>query len=249
MTKIISLLNHKGGVGKTTSSANIAAGLAILGQHVLVIDLDPQANLTLHFGYKNESEANIYKALKGSVKLPVIPLNEKLDLVPSHLDLSAAETELINEAGREYLLKDLLKPIQKEYDYILIDCPPSLGLLTLNALSVSNIMLIPVELSSFALAGMIKLFEVIEKVQKRLNENLSDYRLLITKVDKRKIVQRDIRDTLFERYKDKILDTSINTNVALEEAQLVGQDIFQYNPSSSGAKDYENVCNEILKLK
>lgn len=249
MTKIISLLNHKGGVGKTTSSANIAAGLAILGKHVLVIDLDPQANLTLHFGYKNESEANIYKALKGSVKLPVIPLNEKLDLVPSHLDLSAAETELINEAGREYLLKDLLKPIQKEYDYILIDCPPSLGLLTLNALSVSNIMLIPVELSSFALAGMIKLFEVIEKVQKRLNENLSDYRLLITKVDKRKIVQRDIRDTLFERYKDKILDTSINTNVALEEAQLVGQDIFQYNPSSSGAKDYGNVCNEILKLK
>lgn len=249
MTKIISLLNHKGGVGKTTSSANIAAGLAILGKHVLMIDLDPQANLTLHFGYKNENEANIYKALKGSIELPVIPLNEKLDLVPSHLDLSAAETELINEAGREYLLKDLLKPIQKEYDYIIIDCPPSLGLLTLNALSVSNIMLIPVELSSFALAGMIKLFEVIEKVQKRLNESLSDYRLLITKVDKRKIVQRDIRDTLFERYKDKILEATVNTNVALEEAQLVGQDIFQYNPSSSGAKDYENVCNEILKLK
>lgn len=241
-------MNHKGGVGKTTSSANISAGLSRLGKKVLVIDLDSQANLTLHFGFKNVDKDNIYHALRGTCKLPCIQINENLDLVPSHLDLSAAETELINEAGREYILRDLLKPIKDNYDYILIDCPPSLGLLTLNALSISHKIVIPVELSSFALAGMVKLFEIIDKVKTRLNSDLEDYHLLMTKVDRRKTIQKDIQTTILNTYKEKVLATTINTNVALEEAQLIGQDIFNHNPSSSGAKDYENVCVEILNL-
>lgn len=249
MTKIISILNHKGGVGKTTSSVNIGAGLYLKKKKVLLIDLDAQANLTLHLGKPVDQERTIYGALKGQYPLPVQSLKNGFDIVTSTLDLSAAEMELSNEAGREYLLKYLIQPITSNYDYILIDCPPSLGLLTLNALSVSTNMIIPVELSSFALAGMAKLFEVIDKVKKRLNPELSTLNILMTKVDTRKTIHKNIKDLLRKDYKDILFKTEIRTNVSLEESQVMQKDIFSYAPKSFGAQDYEQVCKEILKNK
>ena len=246
MEKVISIINHKGGVGKTTTSASIGAGLIKLGKKVLLIDLDPQANLTLHFGIAESGEDNIYGALRGDYKLPIKELENGIDLVISTLDLSAAETELIGEAGREILLKQLIKPIRKKYDYIIIDCPPSLGLLTLNALSVSSSIIIPVDLSSFGLAGMSKLFEIVKKVKTRINPDFKGYKILITKLDKRKVIHKDIKEALTEKYKDKLFKTEIGMNVALEEAQAKGKNIFEYNEKSSGAEDYLSVCKEII---
>lgn len=249
MTQIIAFLNHKGGVGKTTSSVNVGAGLALKKKKVLLIDLDPQANLTLHFGLSVNTPKNIYGALRGFHSLPIENIKKNLDVVTSTLDLSAAEMELNSEAGREFILRHLLEPVKSQYDYIIIDCPPSLGILTLNALAVSNTMIIPIEMSAFALAGMTKLFEIIEKVKLRLNPNLSDYKLLMTKVDSRKTIHRNIRDVVEVDYEKNLFKTKIRTNVSLEEAQMVGKDIFEYSEKSMGAEDYEKICKELIKTK
>lgn len=246
MTKIISIINHKGGVGKTTSSANIGAGLALKGKKTLLLDFDPQANLTMHFSLPLDKEPNIYQALRGETKLPVTNIKENLDIVTSSLDLAAAEIELSTLVGREHILRELLEPIKSNYDFILIDCPPSLGLLTINALAASNNMIVPIEMGSFAVAGMTRLFEIISLVKKRLNPELSDYSIIMTKVDTRKILHRDIKDTVTENF-DSIFETSIRTNVALEEATAQGTDIFSYDANSSGASDYDNVCNELIE--
>jgi chromosome partitioning protein len=152
MSKVISLLNHKGGVGKTTSTINIGAALVKLGKRVLVLDLDPQANLTLSLGVPRQ-KITIYEALRGEGELAPYSIRENFDVIPSTLDLSGAEMELINEAGREFILRELFEPLQTEYDYILIDCPPSLGLLTLNALTSSNHVIIPLQTEFLALQG------------------------------------------------------------------------------------------------
>jgi len=247
MDKIISVINHKGGVGKTTSSVSIGSGLSLMDKKVLLIDLDPQANLTLHFSLSVIQEPNIYDALRGSCNLPITKVKDNLDVVTSCLDLSAAESELSVIAGREYILKELIEPIKDNYDFILIDCPPSLGLLTLNALAVSQSMIIPIDMSKFAIAGMNKLFEVINLVQKRLNPNLNQFKILLTKVDARKTLHNEIQEAILKNYLNNVFDTLISTNVALEEAQMNGVDIFSYNPNSSGAKQYKSVCIEIMK--
>lgn len=249
MTKIISVINHKGGVGKTTSSVNIGAALNMQKKKVLLIDIDPQANLTIHMGLTPSDDNNIYTALKEGHDLVIHPVKKGLDVVTSTLDLSAAETELSSEAGREVLLKQLVEPIKNRYDYILIDCPPSLGLLTLNALTTSDSIIIPIEPSNFAIRGMGKLFLIIGKVQKRLNSGLDTGKLLITKVDNRKVLHKDMVSQLREAYVNRVFDTQIRSNVSLEEAQMQEQDIFEYSPKSSGAEDYLNVSKEILKLK
>src|SRR5665648_343152 len=169
MKKVIAIINHKGGVGKTTSTVNIGAGLSLSGKRVLLIDLDPQANLTNNVGLDPLTNKNIYGALKGEYLLPVVRSTNNIDVVCSTLDLSGAELELNNEPGRESILKRLIAPVLNEYDFVLIDCPPSLGLLTLNALSTSQSCIIPVELANFALLGMTKLFEIIKKVRDRIN--------------------------------------------------------------------------------
>ena len=165
---IVSLLNHKGGVGKTTSAINIGAGLVELGKKVLLIDLDPQANLTLSLGIPRQ-KVTIYEALRGESELEPFTVRNNLDVVTSSLDLSGAEMELINEAGREYILRELFEPMTEIYDYIIIDCPPSLGLLTLNALTCSRYVIIPLQTEFLALQGLAKIKQVIDKVQFRLD--------------------------------------------------------------------------------
>jgi len=247
MTKIISILNHKGGVGKTTTAASLAAALSSKGFKVLAIDLDPQANLTQSLGHSTESPNTIYGALRGAYQLPVITHKKNFDVVLSTLDLSAAEIELSSEAGREYILRELVEPVKDNYDYILIDCPPSLGLLTLNALSVSTSVLIPVQAQYLAIQGMAKLFNIIEKVQQRLNKLLKLEGIVITQYNKKIILNRDIFTTLQKNFPDKVFSTVIRTNIALAEAPASGKDIFEYNSKCTGALDYLSLCEELLK--
>lgn len=246
MSKVISLLNHKGGVGKTTSTISIGAGLVKLGKRVLLIDLDPQANLTLSLGIPRQKNT-IYEALRGECELAPYSVKENLDVVPSTLDLSGAEMELINEAGREFILRELFEPLQMEYDYILIDCPPSLGLLTLNALTSSNHVIIPLQTEFLALQGLTKIKQVVDKVRFRLNKKLTIVGVIATMYDKRKVLNRDVVDTIRKYFGDRVFDTMIRDNVSLAEAPAARQDIFEYSKRSNGAKDYLALAKEIIE--
>ena len=172
MSSIITLSNHKGGVGKTTSSINIGAGLNKLGKRVLLIDFDPQANLSQSLGII-DAEFTIYGAMRGFYKITPFTILPGLDIVPSTIDLSGAEVEMIGEPGREYILKETIEPIRNKYDFIIIDSPPSLGLLTVNCFTSSNKVLIPLQAQFLALQGLVELVEVIKKIQIKLNTNLS----------------------------------------------------------------------------
>ncbi|NUO03533.1 MAG: ParA family protein [Saprospiraceae bacterium] len=245
MGTIISLLNHKGGVGKTTSAMNIGAGLVELGKRVLLIDLDPQANLTLALGIPRQP-SSMYEAMRGESDLVPYRLKERLDVVISVLDLSGVEMELINEAGREFLLKELTNPLRDTYDFIIIDCPPSLGLLTLNALTASDTVMIPVQTEFLAMQGLAKIKQVIQKVKLRLNRQLEIGGVIATMYDSRKVLNRDVVDTLRKYFGDILFDTLIRDNVALAEAPAQRQDIFEYNRQSSGAEDYLALSKEII---
>jgi chromosome partitioning protein len=246
MGKVISLLNHKGGVGKTTSVINIGAGLAQLGRKVLLVDLDPQANLTVSLGIPRQP-VTIYECMRGESELEPYQLKENVDVVMSTLDLSGAELELINEAGREYILRELFEPVKEEYDYIIIDCPPSLGLLTLNALAASDYVYIPLQTEFLALQGLAKIKQVIDKVKFRLNRKLDIGGVIGTMYDGRKILNRDVMETIKKYFGEKVFDTLIRDNVALAEAPSQRKDIFEYSPTSIGAEDYMNLCKEIIQ--
>jgi chromosome partitioning protein len=246
MGNIISVSNHKGGVGKTTSTVNIGAALAVLGHSVLLIDLDPQANLSQSLGIAEGHEPNIYQNLRGEARVQPVNVAERLDIIPSSLDLSGAEVELAGEAGREYILEELLEPIKFRYDFILIDCPPSLGLLTINALTASNEVLIPIQPHYLAAQGLAKLVEVVGKVQKRLNKRLKVGSLLITLYDGRKVLNRDVLEALEGRFPNELLTTRIRENIALAEAPTQGLDIFRYAPKSNGAEDYLAAGRDLL---
>ena len=242
---IISLLNHKGGVGKTTSAINIGAGLVELGKKVLLIDLDPQANLTLSLGIPRQ-RVTIYEALRGESEPEPYTVRENFDVITSSLDLSGAEMELINEAGREYILREMFEPLTEIYDYIIIDCPPSLGLLTLNALTSSQFVIIPLQTEFLALQGLAKIKQVIDKVKFRLNKNLEIGGVVATMYDARRILNRDVVETIHKYFGDKVFKTYIRDTVALAEAPAQRKDIFTYQPKSVGAKDYMSLCHEII---
>jgi chromosome partitioning protein len=246
MAIIFSLLNHKGGVGKTTSSINIAAGLAILGKKTLLIDLDPQASLTISLGIPRQP-VTIYEAMRGEAELAPFNAKENLDIITSRLELSGAESELLNEAGREYILAELVDGVREDYDFIVIDCPPSLGLLTLNALTASDYVYIPMQTEFLALQGLAKIKQVIDKVRFRLNKQLEIGGVIPTMYDARKVLNRDIVDMIKKYFGDKVFTTMIRDNVALAEAPSMRQDIFGYSPNSPGAEDYLNLCREILE--
>lgn len=245
--KTFSVINHKGGVGKTTSTVNMGAGLSLLGKKILLIDLDPQANLTNNVGLSSNESKNIYGALRGEYALPIKRSPNGLEVVCSTLDLSGAELELNNEPGRESILKRLIAPVLNDYDYIFIDCPPSLGLLTLNALTASQSAVIPVELANFALVGMGKLFDVITKVRERINPELDDYRVLITRTDKRQAIHKELSDYLANEFTGNIFKAEIRHNVKILESQVKQKDIFSFDKNSNGANDYLSLCNEFLK--
>jgi chromosome partitioning protein len=246
MSNVISISNHKGGVGKTTSAINIGAGLNRLGKKILLIDLDPQANLSQSLGLTDQ-ERTIYGAIRGEYKLEPIEIVKGLEIIPSTLDLSGAEVELSGEAGREYILKELIEPLKSSFNYIIIDTPPSLGLLTINALTASNEVLIPLQAQYLALRGLSKLLEVVDKITKRLNKELKVGGVFITQYDSRKILNRDVVATIETHFKEELFTTKIRDNIALAEAPARGVDIFNYQPKSNGAEDYLLLCKEIIK--
>ena len=198
-----------------------------------------------------EEERTVYGAMKGEYPLTVFELNNGLSVVPSCLDLSAAESELINEPGRELILKGLIAKLleTRKFDYILIDCPPSLGLLTLNALTSADFLIIPVQAQFLAMRGMAKITNVVEIVKTRLNPNLNIGGIVITQFDKRKTLNKSVAELINESFCDKVFKTVIRDNVALAEAPIKGLNIFEYNKNSNGAKDYMELAKEVLKLK
>jgi chromosome partitioning protein len=248
MSKVIAISNHKGGVGKTTSTINIGAGLNTLGKRILLLDLDPQANLSQSLGITSP-ERTIYGALRGLHGLEPVSILPGLDIIPSTLDLSGAEIELSGEAGREFILKDLLEPVRGKYDYILIDSPPSLGLLTINAFTASDLVFIPLQAQYLALQGLAKLVEVIEKIKRRLNPGLGIGGVFITQYDSRKVLNRDVVEAIKSYFPKELFSTYIRDNIALAEAPAQGMDIFRYSPKSNGAEDYLSLSREIAETK
>ena len=251
MTQIIAICNHKGGIGKTATSCSLAAALQQKGKQVLVIDLDGQANLTESLGLSIEEEETIYGAMCGKHPLPLIELSNGITIVPSCLDLSAAESELISEPGRELILKGLITKALaiKPFDYVLIDCPPSLGLLTLNALTAADYVIIPVQAQFLAMRGMAKIMNIISIVKERLNPTLQIGGVVITQYNSRKTLNKSVAELIRDSFCDKVFKTIIRDNVALAECPIHGQTIFEYSPKSNGANDYMSLAEEVLKLK
>jgi len=244
-TKIFAISNHKGGVAKTSTTVNLAAGIAQMNRKVLVVDLDPQANLSQSLGVRDYTPS-VYNALKGQCALPELSITNNLWLASSHLDLSGAELELSMEPGRENLLKGLFKKLANQYDYILIDCPPSLGLLTINAMNASNRILIPLQAQFLASQGLAKLIDIIGKVQERLNPSLELGGIIITMYKKNTVLSRDVIEFTNSRFSSLVFNTKIRDNIAIAEAPASGLDIFRYSKNSLGALDYSNLCIEFL---
>lgn len=243
-TKIICFCNHKGGVAKTTSVASVGSALAKLGRSVLLVDLDAQSNLTSSLlGY--EPERSTYDALREREALPIIPVGESgVDVAPASLDLAGIELEIASAIEREKILKDVLKDVDKHYDYILLDCPPSLGLLTLNALVASTDVIIPLTAEALPSKGLQKIADIINMTKKRLNESLRTSGILITRYERSKLSQT-VEEALRARYGDLVLQTKIRKNVSLAEAPLAVQSILDYAPESNGAKDYTELALEL----
>lgn len=246
MARVIALSNHKGGVGKTTSTVNIGAGLSMHGKKVLLIDMDPQANLSQCFGIQ-EPEYTIYGSLVGEYDLKPYEVREHLHVVPSTLDLAGAEVELASKIARETILKKLVDKVREEYDYILLDCAPSLGLITINAFAATDEIYIPLQAQFLALHGLDKLMDIVELVRENINPNLHISGVFTTQFDGRKVLNRDIADLVNEHFKDKVFTTVIRDNVTLAEAPSHWQDIFSYNAKSNGAQDYAALVEEILE--
>jgi len=243
----IALINQKGGVGKTTSTMNLGAGLSMLGKSVLLVDLDPQAHLTYGLGIQaHEFDYTVYEVLRGEViAQEAILKRDQLEVLPSSLSLSAAEMELSGTAGREFLLKEALEGLPPR-DFVLLDCPPSLGLLTLNALTAAQEVFIPLQTEFLALQGMSKLMDTINVVRKRLNPGLTISGIIGTQFDSRKNLNKEVVDKIREYFSDKVFSTLIHDNVALAEAPSYGQTIFEYRPTCRGAQDYLALCREAV---
>ncbi len=244
----IAISNHKGGVGKTTSTVNIGAGLAIQKKKTLLVDLDAQANLSQCFGISNP-EKTIYDSFRGVYPLSPYEVNKFLHVVPSCLDLAGIELEIGSKIGRERILSKLLAPIEDKYDYILFDCPPSLGLIIVNAFAAADRVYIPLQAQFLALHGLDKLFDVMNLVKEEINPKIDIKGVFITQYDKRKVLNRDILESVQESFKERVFATLIRDNVSLAEAPASSQDIFAYAPNSQGAEDYGNLVSEIIKQK
>lgn len=248
--KIIAITNQKGGTGKTTSTINIGAGLTRLGKRVLLIDLDPQANLSFSLGLNDRANMpNIYMVLKGELALTsaVIEINN-MGLIPASPQLVNLETEMAGDQNKAILLKKVLDD-RLGFDYILLDCPPSYGLITLNALTAAQEIFVPVQAEFLALQGMSKLLETVQNVQREHNPTLEFSGIIATRYDQRRVLNREVIDSLLEHFRDKLFTTFIHENIALAEAPSFGQDIFSYRPDSNGARDYLALCQEIMERR
>ncbi|MGB2116525.1 MAG: ParA family protein [Flavobacteriaceae bacterium] len=251
MGKIIGIANQKGGVGKTTTSVNLAASLGVLDKNVLLIDADPQANATSGLGVDVETiDIGTYQLLEHNVSAAdaiVQTSAPNVDLIPAHIDLVAIEIELVDKDDREYMLRKALAPIKDRYDYILIDCAPSLGLLTLNALTAADAVIIPIQCEYFALEGLGKLLNTIKSVQKIHNPELDIEGLLLTMYDSRLRLSNQVVEEVQKHFSEMVFETIIQRNVRLSEAPSFGESIINYDVSSKGATNYLSLAKEMIK--
>jgi len=251
MGKIIAIANQKGGVGKTTTSINLAASLGVLEKKVLLIDADPQANASSGLGIDIESvKVGSYQVLEhtSSAKDAILKTTSpNLDIIASHIDLVAIEIELVDKERREYMLKESLEEIRDTYDYIIIDCAPSLGLITLNSLVAADSVIIPIQCEYFALEGLGKLLNTIKSIQKIHNKDLDIEGLLLTMFDSRLRLSNQVVDEVQKHFSTMVFDTIIRRNTRLGEAPSYGESIIAYDATSKGAVNYLNLANELLK--
>jgi len=251
MGKIIAIANQKGGVGKTTTTVNLAAALGVLEKKVLLIDADPQANATSGLGIDVEGvEMGTYQLLEHSntAQETIIQTSSpNVDLIPSHIDLVAIEIELVDKDEREYMMKKAILELKETYDYILVDCAPSLGLLTLNALTAADSVIIPIQCEYFALEGLGKLLNTIKSIQKIHNPDLDIEGMLLTMYDSRLRLSNQVVEEVRKHFGDMVFDTIIQRNVRLSEAPSYGESIIKYDASSKGAANYLNMANEVVK--
>ncbi|MGH7686413.1 MAG: ParA family protein [Candidatus Dormibacteria bacterium] len=252
MTRIIAVANQKGGVGKTTTAVSLAAALAEAGQRVLAVDLDPQGHLTLNMGCRrpDELEQTVYDLLTSpSVTAEDIRLHSQpigVDFLPANIELSGAELQLVTEFGRESVLNEKLEPIRDEYDFIVIDCPPSLGLLCINALVASTEVIIPLQCEYFGMKGMQQLTRTIERVRAKLNANLTISGILPTIFKPRTLHSQEVLELVKGAFGDQVFDFTIDSSIRFAETPLAGQSILQYAPASPGARAYRNLAKALL---
>lgn len=248
---VIAIINQKGGVGKSTTTVNLASALGKMGRKVLIVDFDPQGNSTSGFGIDKESLSHcIYDALLNDVPAEELiqdTINEKVFVLPATIQLAGAEIELVSAMARETRLKDLLEPVQDEFDFIFIDCPPSLGLLTINALAAADSVLIPIQCEYYALEGVTKLLESMRMVKGRINKNLETYGVLMTMFDSRTSLSNQVVDEVRNYFGDVAFKTCIPRSVKVSEAPSFGMPVIEYAPNNKGARAYMELAKEVIR--